>query len=231
MNPNLYNNISVNIYNSTSYINISKNELNYTINDGLYIDYENITFNTPKHVQFFFLINNTYTNNYEGCNLRLTNMSIEELIKNDFKTNYSDPVFLRIRDNNSLSINDKTFYLDNNRYNFNNNFIKIDLILNWDDQSVCVLYNNTLIDSYSSYTELATGFFHIDLSNNFTNPNKFIIYNFYPSTECMFRDLLLCEDFCDRETMGIYRNLTSNTEYLHFNNISILLLLLILFVY
>lgn len=218
-----YYNRNISINNITNVTNpnehiivINKNSSNYSINDGIFIDYKNKLQN-PKHLKFSYFINYTSdkifdedNDKYEACNLRLTNYTINQLLNSTYKTNHSDPLFFRIRSNTSLTINDKSFYLDKEKYNFKRlDFTNIDLILNWEDQNILLFYNSELVDDTLSIHNLMTDFYHIDLEKNKTNPNSIILYNFYPNTLCYIKNLQICEDFCDEETKSKYRNKTS----------------------
>jgi hypothetical protein len=148
--------------------------------------------------RFSFSIDNVGDRVYfETCNLRLTNATTDNIISNYYRTNYSDPIFFRVKNNNSITINDKSFYLAHDNYNINNGFIDINIFLDWDSKTALLLYNNTYIDYMLSLGDHITQFYHNSLNINETMPNKVLLYNLYPNTSCVVKNLELCEDYCD----------------------------------
>ena len=129
--------------------------------------------------------------------MRLTNITLENLYNNSFKTNNSDIIFFRVKNNNSVSLNENTFYLSDDRYNYDSGFIDIDIFLDWKTMKSILAYNNDIVDSKLNNDELNTAFYHINLSKNQTFPNRIIIYNLYPDTECVIKNLMICEEICD----------------------------------
>ncbi len=82
----------------------------YTINDGLYLDFSETVAN-PKHLQFKYFINNVVNaDQYEGCNIRLTNYTIDQLQLENSRTNGSDPLFFRIQENSTITLNYILYY-------------------------------------------------------------------------------------------------------------------------
>lgn len=114
-------------------------------------------------------------------------------------------MFFRIRTNNSIVLNDKYFYFTNfTENNYDSNFKNIDFFLNWDKNKILALFERKIIDNTLSYTEMQTDFYHKNLNFNYTHANKIILYNFHPNTSCVFRNLEVCEDFCDESIYYIF---------------------------
>ena len=135
----------------------------------------------------------------EQCNLRLTNSSLTELRNNSYRTFTSDPLFFRIRTNNSIVLNDKYFYFTNfTENNYDSNFKSVDLFLDWETNKILSLFERKPIDNTLTYEDSLTDFYHKNLNLNYTNADKIILYNFHPDTNCVFRNLEVCEDFCDK---------------------------------
>ena len=137
--------------------------------------------------------------------MRLTNSTLEDLSNNTNRNSNSDPLFFRIRTNNSIVLNDKYFYYTNfTQNNYDSNFKNIDLFLDWKTNKIFALFERKVIDNTLSYSEMLTDFYHKDLNANFTNANKIILYNFHPNTDCTFRNLEVCVDFCDEGNKNIF---------------------------
>jgi hypothetical protein len=200
--------------NNDYYMAVKKNHLNYSLNDAFFLDFgAHQKIENPRHLQFSFYIGEVNDpDNFEGCNLRLTNFTLESLLNNSLRTNYSDPLLFRIRNNQSICINDQSYFLNFTSYNFKSptGFNLVDLFLNWETNSILFLYNKLMLDMYSGQDELFTSFFHINLMQNYTKPSKVLFYNLYPNTSCYIKNLVLCEDFCDEESRLLYMNYTND---------------------
>jgi hypothetical protein len=95
-------------------------------------------------------------------------------------------------------INDKYFYFTNfTENNYDSEYKEIDIFLNWHTHKIFVLFKSKIIDNTLNYDEMLTDFYHKNLHQNTTNPNKLILYNFYPNVHCELKNLEVCEDFCD----------------------------------
>lgn len=128
----------------------------------------------------------------------MTNATFDNLKKNDYRTLNSDPLFFRIRTNNSIILNDKYFYFTNfTENNYDSNFKTIDLFLDWNKNKIFTLFKRKILDNTLTYSEMLTDFYHKNLNENVTNANKMVLYNFHPNTSCVIRNLEVCEDFCD----------------------------------
>jgi hypothetical protein len=125
-------------------------------------------------------------------------MTKDNLISNSFRTNFSDPIFFRVKSNRSIAINDKTFYLTKDYYNVNSGFVDIDIFLDWSMQTIMLLYDKMYIDYMLSASDQITNFYHNELTVNETMPNKVLIYNLFPNTSCIVKNLQLCEEYCDQ---------------------------------
>jgi hypothetical protein len=207
-------------------IYLNKNNSKNSINDGYIIDFSEYTsIINPKHLKFSYniLSNNPTSITSEGCDIRLTNYTQQLLQQNNsYLSNVSDPLFFRINANNTIKVNDQSFYMDSqNRTNFaGSNFFffnEIDLFMDWDTQTIVMLFNKVLIDSTLSLSDLTFGFYHDGLQANVTKPSKVLVYNFTPNTTCVIKNLALCEDFCDLQSQNIYYNLTSGANRFYFS--------------
>lgn len=159
--------------------------------------------------RFSFKIEKENPNVYaEQCNLRLTNYTIEQLRNSSHKTFNSDPVFFRIRTNNSIVLNDKYFYFTNfSQNNYDSTYKNIDIFLDWDGNKIFMLYEKNILDNMLPFNDMFTDFYHKNLGKNYTNPNKVILYNFHPNTSCTIRNLQICQDYCDAGKVLICFNL------------------------
>jgi hypothetical protein len=247
INENLYNvmnisdDLSFDSYMSNSlvvkkedyFIYLSKSNSNYTLNDGIYVDLEkHIGNNLPRHLQFSYYINNNNTKDYyEGCNFRLTNMTLNDLVNNTFRTNNSDTIFFRVRQNNSFALNDQSYFLNFTTYNYNYEygFNEMDLFLDWDNLRVYFLHNKIQPDTTLDSTQMYTDFYHSNLNGSISTTNKVIFYNFNPNTNCVFKNFKVCKDFCDEESSLLYSILVNNASTLNiFKLIYILIIIIIL---
>jgi len=196
------------------FIYLSKANSKYTLNDGLYIDLEkHIGNDLPRHLQFSYYINNNNTKDYyEGCNFRLTNMTLNDLVNNTFRTNNSDTIFFRVRQNNSFTLNDQSYFLNFTTYNFNYEFgfNQMDLFLDWENLRVYFLHNQIIPDTTLDSSQLSTDFYHTNLNGSISTTNKMIFYNFNPNTNCVFKNFKVCKDFCDQESSVLYSTLVNN---------------------
>jgi hypothetical protein len=209
------------------FIYLSKGNSNYSINDGYMLEFNQFEgekkIMSPKHLRFSFIINlfnyTILTKSFELCNIRLTNSTLKQLQSSSnitLKTSNSDPLFFRIRTNQSVTINDQSYYLANSTYNYNSGLIHIDAFLNWNDSTVLVLYNKNVIDQRLSVEDHWVNFYHNDLDKSNTIPNKIIIYNFFPNSSCLIKNIELCEDFCDEDSRQLFLNVTHNkSSYLN----------------
>lgn len=200
--------------NNDYYLAVKKNHLNYSLNDAFFFDFgQHQKILNPKHLQFGFYIGEVKDpDNFEGCNLRLTNFTLESLLNNSLRTNYSDPLLFRIRNNQSISINDQSYFLNFTSYNYNSpiGFSLVDLFFNWETNSILFLHNKNMLDMNTGEDNLFTSFFHINLMQNYTKPSKVLFYNLQPNTSCYLKNLVLCEDFCDEESRMLYMNYTND---------------------
>lgn len=236
INTSAYNHSTLNITGNKRFdVDLVKRNSNYSINDGVYIDYNNKITN-PKHLQFSYFIPNTNKiESFEGCNVRLTNWTKEELASNNYRTNKSDPILFRIQSNNSITLNKQFYYFGNGFNNFNSTLDHnlVDLLINWDQSKVVILFNKHLLNvTKLSLKETAFDFFHDNLEFNGTRPNKLLLYNFHPNVNCSLRGVELCENFCDQESERIYlglysssSNLSSLTTVLVFSFVYLLLII------
>ena len=86
--------------------NIKKNQFNYSINDGFIIDFGKMK--VPTQFSFSYLIDNYNESEFfEGCDIRLTSITKDELKDNNYKTGIeNDVIFFRIRHPDKINFND-----------------------------------------------------------------------------------------------------------------------------
>ena len=121
--------------------NIKKNQFNYSINDGFIIDFGKMK--VPTQFSFSYLIDNYNESQYfEGCDIRLTSITKDELKNNNYKTGIeNDVIFFRIRHPDKINFNDLPIYIDHNNSNFNNsNVLQKSLIKNFPIFQGCIEY-------------------------------------------------------------------------------------------
>ena len=116
------------------------------------------------------------------------------------------------------------YNLDSNKTNYNT-WNDIDIILDWTQTKVFILYNNNSINPANHFNDFSTYFYHESLSMGVTKPSKIILYNFSANSSCLIRNLSLCEEFCDIATQNSFKYLS--TSFFHVISISLLLVIMI----
>lgn len=184
--------------------NIKKNQFNYSINDGFIIDFGKMK--EPSQLSFSYLIDNhNNTEYFEGCDIRLTAITKDELKENNYKTGIeNDVIFFRIRHPDKINFNDLPIYIDHNHSNFNMNGIynNIDIYINWEKKKAHLFLNNRgrWNIASSDHTDdvpnkITADFYHENIPDP-TKVTKVLIYNFSPNSQCKIKNIKLCHDFC-----------------------------------
>lgn len=215
---------------------LSKNDINYSINDGYMLEFNNIS--RPMHFSFSYLIPNDISNTttFEGCDIRLTATDKDILLENEYRTMLSrDIIFFRIRHYNKINLNDLPLYLDYNTSNFNMSgmYNTVDLFLNWKKKKVTLFLNQRGVWNVASLEKknakkhkITASFYHEDLPKDII-PNKVILYNFSPNSTCSIKNIRLCDNFCTISDMKIYKQYM-NSSFISINYIIIILVMLII---
>lgn len=215
--------------------NIKKNQFNYSINDGFIIDFGKMK--VPTQFSFSYLIDNYNESQYfEGCDIRLTSITKDELKNNNYKTGIeNDVIFFRIRHPDKINFNDLPIYIDHNNSNFNMNGIynDIDIYLNWEKKKAHMFLNNRgrWNVASSNHTDavpnkITADFYHENIRNA-SKVSKVLIYNFSPKSQCKIKNVKLCNDFCSTVYRKTYFSYMSS-KYIKNKIYKILLIFIIL---
>ncbi len=165
---------------NSPYLEIAKSENAMgAYDDGIYYYFGT---QTPGHIS---LEMSTDSADVESCDLRLTTVLYNQSATSNFtKQNYTDVLFFRFGYFGYQKLN-----LQNMVNQFTNDtWYPIDLLVDYENQTVTSYVNDTL---------LASDIFFTDPSKPAVNTsNAIILYNLTPGTSCYIRNLQVCATRC-----------------------------------